>query len=153
MIKQRITTGTDTLQSKNTQDVFVGDQITALRIGAMPSSRFGNQEFAMDWATKDIQGKVVEGTVIDREIFIRSGYYKINLMHFVADQPILIKRNDFWEWKKPPQIQKGDVMFGHSTQFQVETISFIEVSVQTFELKVDMCDTYFLNGILVHNRV
>jgi hypothetical protein len=74
-------------------------------------------------------------------------------MHFVADQPILIKRNDFWEWKKPPQIQKGDVMFGHSTQFQVETISFIEFSVQTFELKVDMCDTYFLNGILVHNRV
>lgn len=152
MVKQTVAINKN-FKQVNTQEIFKGDSITGLKIGGMPSSRLGNQKFSMEWATKELTGEVLPVNVSERQTFIRSGYWKINLMHFVKDQPILVKRNNIWQWFYPDSIREGDLLFGKGSTPRVDTIKFIQASIQTVELKVDLYDTFFLNSILVHNRV
>ena len=152
MIKQIAYIGSD-FHPRNVIDISVGDKITGLRISAMPSSRFGNTEFAIDWATRNVAGEVVDVEVVLKETFIRTGYYKINAMHFVKDQPIFIQRAGYWQWKFPHQIVTGDKLFGRDLAIQVESNLFIEANCQTYEITVDLYDTFFLNNVLVHNKI
>ncbi|SBV38304.1 intein domain protein [Phage NCTB] len=152
MLKQVITCVNS---KRNARDLHFGDVVSCVRIPNMPGSRYGNDYAVMDWATENRDSIFLcESFVSRRTDSYREGYFKINTMHFVTGYPLFVCRNSIWQWVMPKSVRIGDLLMNDKLE-TVEVVSheYITERAQSSDLKVCMFDSFFMNGILVHNKV
>lgn len=139
---------------RNARDLFFGSRVSCVKFDTMPCSRFGNESHAVEWAIEKPSMQKVESYVERRVDVLRSGYFTVNGKCLILDYPVLTKRLGYWRWVKPRALKEGDIIYtSENGETPVLTHEFTEIKVQTVELKIAMYDTFFLNGVLVHNKV
>lgn len=79
------------------------------------------------------------------------GYYVINeRLRVTGTNPIYVNG----EWKKPVEILEGDRLVGDSGKEEfVSDIYYVVEDVHVYNLQIENTQTYFADGILVHNKV
>ncbi len=78
------------------------------------------------------------------------GYYIINgKIKVTAEHPIWVNG----EWKKVRELKIGDaLMTKDKTYAPIYSISYVEEKIKVYNLKVEDTQTYFAEGVLVHNK-
>jgi len=157
--------------TKNIEDVNVGDWVRAATVPGMPldfdeedtwsewsGTPHGNPPGSV-WATAyyDIQetNRVTPASASVQEIYFDyyDNYYIINgSLKATYEHPFFILRDGSYHFKTTVSLMIGDKVFKDNNEFEIiETIEFVNETLETVNMNVENLDVYFGGGYLMHN--
>lgn len=149
--------GTKVLTPEGEVDVetlSVGDIVIGRHFDSMPGSLsegFIEEQAYLNWSTRE-DGYNVDNTIYYAKHSIYSEYILVNTkLKITKEHPILINRIGIWEWRRAEHVKVGDKIRGSSSEDTITSVEVIEDSVNVVTLDVEYSDTYYADGILVHN--
>ena len=157
--------------TKNIEDVNVGDWVRAASVPGMPldfdeedtwsewtGTPHGNPPSSV-WATAyyDIQetNRITPASASVQEIYFDyyENYYLINeTLKVTYEHPFFILRDGRYQFKTTVSLVPGDKLFKSNNEFEtIESIEFINETLETVNMNVENLDVYFGGGYLMHN--
>ena len=157
--------------TKNIEDVNVGDTIRSATVPGMPldfdeedtwsvwsGTPHGNPPGSV-WATAyyDIQemNRVTPASASVMDIYFDyyDNYYLINgSLKATYEHPFFVLRDGNYHFKTTVSLLLGDKLFKTNNEFEIiETLEFVNESLETVNLNVENLDVYFGGGYLMHN--
>ena len=157
--------------TKNIEDLNVGDWVRAAAVPAMPldfdeedtwsswtGTPHGNPPSSV-WATAyyDIQemNRVTPASASVQDIYFDyyENYYLINEeLKATYEHPFFVLRDGRYQFKTTVSLIPGDKLFTSDNEFEtIESIEFINETLETVNLNVEDLDVYFGGGYLMHN--
>jgi hypothetical protein len=165
----KITMGDGT--TKNIEDINVGDTVLSANVPGMPLDfdeedtwsgwsgvPHGNAPNSV-WATAyyDIQelNRIDPQTaeVFDVYFDYFDNYYLINgTLKATYEHPFFVLRNGSYSFRTSVSLLPGDKLYTVDNQFEtIESVLFVNESMETVNLNVEPLDVYFGGGYLMHN--
>ena len=156
---------------KNIEDVNVGDWVRAASVPGMPldfdeedtwsewtGTPHGNPPSSV-WATAyyDIQetNRITPASASVQDIYFDyyENYYLINeTLKVTYEHPFFVLRDGRYQFKTTVSLIPGDKLFKSNNEFEtIESIEFINETLETVNLNVESLDVYFGAGYLMHN--
>ena len=157
--------------TKNIEDVNVGEWIRAASVPGMPldfdeedtwsewtGTPHGNPPSSV-WATAyyDIQetNRITPASASVQDIYFDyyENYYLINeTLKVTYEHPFFVLRDGRYQFKTTVSLIPGDKLFKSNNEFEtIESIEFINETLETVNLNVEDLDVYFGGGYLMHN--
>jgi len=157
--------------TKNIEDVNVGDWVRAATVPGMPldfdeedtwsvwtGTPHGNPPTSV-WATAyyDIQemNRVTPASASVKDMYFDwyDNYYLINdSLKATYEHPFFVIRDGSYYFKTTASLLPGDKLFKIDNEFEeIESIEFVNESLETVNFNVESLDVYFGGGYLVHN--
>ena len=157
--------------TKNIEDINVGDTIRSATVPGMPLDfdeedtwsgwsgvPHGNAPNSV-WATAyyDIQelNRIDPQTaeVFDVYFDYFDNYYLINgTLKATYEHPFFVLRNGSYSFRTSVSLLPGDKLYTVDNQFEtIESVLFVNESMETVNLTVEPLDVYFGGGYLMHN--
>jgi len=157
--------------TKNIEDVNVGDWVRAASVPGMPldfdeedtwsewaGTPHGNPPSSV-WATAyyDIQetNRITPASASVQDIYFDyyENYYLINeTLKVTYEHPFFVLRDGRYQFKTTVSLIPGDKLFKSNNEFEtLESIEFINETLETVNLNVENLDVYFGGGYLMHN--
>jgi hypothetical protein len=146
---------------KKIEDIVVGDKLKTLLIPDMPDASAEDPTSYFDWSEIAIAPTYAECYVKDVDHNSFSYYYKIfaeNMFEplcITVEHPVLVKFQEQgmeWHWDTPARLRIGDYLYNNKMEaVKILTIEIVVEKINTANLNVENLDTYFANGIFVHN--
>ena len=157
--------------TKNIEDVNVGDWVRAATVPGMPldfdeedtwsvwsGTPHGNPPGSV-WATAyyDIQelNRVTPASASVMDIYFDyyDNYYLINgSLKATYEHPFFVLREGRYHFKTTVSLELGDRLFKTNNEFEVvETLEFVNETLETVNMNVEPLDVYFGGGYLMHN--
>ena len=157
--------------TKNIEDINIGDMIRSATVPGMPldfdeedtwsswtGTPHGNPPGSV-WATAyyDIQetNRVTPASASVKDIYFDyyDSYYLINgSLKATYEHPFFIIRDGSYYFKTTASLLPGDKLFKTNNEFEeIETVEFVNESLETVNLNVESLDVYFGGGYLMHN--
>jgi hypothetical protein len=147
---------------KTLTNIAVGDMVMGY---STPSMIDQSVDGWYAWTSSDItDGANTVATVVSVNTHPHFNYYTINNDFKVSGlHPLLIKRDELWQWIKVNALQVGDKMWSDN-QEEIEITSVVNTlaeseadAISVVSLNVESVDTYFVKGntgitILAHNK-
>jgi hypothetical protein len=147
---------------KTLAQVQVGDMVMGY---STPSMIDQSVDGWYAWTSPDItDGANTVATVVSVNTHPHFNYYTINNDFKVSGlHPLLIKRDELWQWVKVNALQVGDKMWSDNHE-EIEITSVVNTlaeseanAISVVSLNVENVDTYFVKGntgitILAHNK-
>jgi len=165
----KITMGDGT--TKNIEDINVGDTVLSANVPGMPLDfdkedtwsswtgvPHGNAPNSV-WATAyyDIQemNRVSPQNVEVFDVYFDyfDSYYLINgTLKATYEHPFFILRDGSYQFRTTASLLPGDKLYTVDNQFEtIESVLFVDESMETVNLNVEPLDVYFGGGYLMHN--
>ena len=156
---------------KNIEDVNVGEWVRAASVPGMPldfdeedtwsawvGTPHGNPPTSV-WATAyyDIQetNQVTPASASVKDIYFDyyDNYYLVNgSLKATYEHPFFILRDGSYYFKTTASLLPGDKLFKTDNEFEeIESIEFVNETLETVNFNVESLDVYFGGGYLVHN--
>ena len=157
---------------KEIQELAIGDELLSMR---MPNAKTEDEHpmvasevsFAEYCITELGESEVVTSKIINMFFDFADEYYIINGdIKVTGEHPFFIKVPDgfylgtegrdtreFWAWEYVRNLQVGQIMYDKDMkEIPIDTIEEIEKEIEIVNIDVDGNNTYFAEGILVHNK-
>jgi hypothetical protein len=172
--KLTLTDGTQ----KEIQELAIGDELLSMR---MPNAKTEEEHpiIASDVAYADYcitelgESELVTSKIINMFFDFADSYFVINGdIKVTGEHPFFIKIPDgfylpargkisdgswgseeFWAWEYVRNLEIGQIMYDKDmNEVPIETIEEVEEEIEIVNIDVDTNNTYFAEGILVHNK-
>ena len=157
---------------KEIQELAIGDELLSMR---MPNAKTEDEHpmvasevsFAEYCITELGESEVVTSKIINMFFDFADEYYIINGdIKVTGEHPFFFKVPDgfylgtegrdtreFWAWEYVRNLQVGQIMYDKDMkEIPIDTIEEIEKEIEIVNIDVDGNNTYFAEGILVHNK-
>ena len=135
--------------TKNIEDLVIGDQVKNLTIEGLDTS----EDAYKTWSTEQINTTPSTSTVIAIYPDNYTSYYRINnLLNITFEHPVLVKQDNEYSFKEVSALRVGDHLLNKDGEWiEILTKELITEAVNVYNINVESQDTYFANGILIHN--
>lgn len=137
--------------SKNIEDLQENDIIKTVSIADLDT-----QETAWEyWSSNSFVTSNATATVKSIYVHTATHYYNINdgLLKVTDSHPILVEKNGIYRFKRVDSLTTEDRLFNVNNEWiSINSIQIINEQLATINIDVEEQDTYFANGILVHNK-
>ena len=157
---------------KEIQELAIGDELLSLR---MPNAQTEDEHpviasevsYAEYCITELGESEIVTSKIINMFFDFSDTYYVINGdIKVTGEHPIFVKIPDgyylptegqsseeFWCWEYVRNLGVGQIMYDKDMkEVPIDTIEEIEKEIEIVNIDVDSNNTYFAEGILVHNK-
>ena len=154
------------------QDLSIGDELLSLK---MPNAQTEEEHpvIASDVAYADYcivelgESELVSAKIINMFFDFADTYFLINgEIKVTGEHPFFVKIPDgfylsttgqnseeFWAWEYVRNLEVGQIMYDKDmNEVSVDSIEEIEEEIEIVNIDVDTNNTYFAEGILVHNK-
>ena len=154
------------------QELAIGDELLSLR---MPNAQTEEEHpvIASDVAYADYcivelgESELVSAKIINMFFDFAETYFLINgEIKVTGEHPFFVKIPDgfylsttgqnseeFWAWEYVRNLQVGQIMYDKDmNEVSIDSIEEIEEEIEIVNIDVDTNNTYFAEGILVHNK-
>ena len=139
---------------KKAQHVKVGDVIRGKRIANLPDSSTSGSAY-LHWAADhgEMDYEEVDVTVTFVDLSSYTSYYLINdHLGLTYQHPALVLSDGVYMFKQAIDITVGDYLVKDLNVLEkVETLIYVEKLVPVVDIDVEDSDTYYMNGVLLHN--
>lgn len=133
------------------QNVFEGDKIRGTSIPTLPDSTLNNA--FMDWSDSNLNNTDVDVEIVQSIHRDFSYYYVVNNeLRGTMEEFLLVKRDGVWSFRRMYSLRVGDILLHEEGERKITSFERIDQKISTVSLNVEMDDTYYVNGYLVHNR-
>ena len=166
--KLTLTDGTQ----KEIQELAIGDELLSMR---MPNAQTEEEHpvIASDVAYADYcivelgESELVSAKIINMFFDFAETYFLINgEIKVTGEHPFFVKvpegfylptkgqsSEEFWAWEYVRNLEVGQVMYDKDmNEVPIDSIEEIEEEIEIVNIDVDTNNTYFAEGILVHNK-
>jgi len=157
---------------KEIQELAIGDELLSMR---MPNAQTEEEHpvIASDVAYADYcivelgESELVSAKIINMFFDFADTYFLINdEIKVTGEHPFFVKIPDgfylsttgqnseeFWAWEYVRNLEVGQVMYDKDmNEVPIDSIEEIEEEIEIVNIDVDTNNTYFAEGILVHNK-
>ena len=157
---------------KEIQELAIGDELLSLR---MPNAQTEDEHpviasevsYAEYCITELGESEIVTSKIINMFFDFSDTYYVINgNIKVTGEHPFFVKIPDgyylptegqsseeFWCWEYVRNLGVGQIMYDKDMkEVPIDTIEEIEKEIEIVNIDVDSNNTYFAEGILVHNK-
>ena len=157
---------------KEIQDLAIGDELLSMR---MPNAQTEEEHpvIASDVAYADYcivelgESELVSAKIINMFFDFAETYFLINgEIKVTGEHPFFVKvpegfylptkgqsSEEFWAWEYVRNLEVGQIMYDKDmNEVPVDSIEEIEEEIEIVNIDVDTNNTYFAEGILVHNK-
>jgi len=157
---------------KEIQDLAIGDELLSMR---MPNAQTEEEHpvIASDVAYADYcivelgESELVSAKIINMFFDFADTYFLINgEIKVTGEHPFFVKvpegfylptkgqsSEEFWAWEYVRNLEVGQVMYDKDmNEVPIDSIEEIEEEIEIVNIDVDTNNTYFAEGILVHNK-
>ena len=157
---------------KEIQELAIGDELLSLR---MPNAQTEDEHpviasevsYAEYCITELGESEIVTSKIINMFFDFSDTYYVINgNIKVTGEHPFFVKIPDgyylptegqsseeFWCWEYVRNLGVGQIMYDKDmNEVPIDTIEEIEKEIEIVNIDVDSNNTYFAEGILVHNK-
>jgi hypothetical protein len=157
---------------KEIQDLAIGDELLSMR---MPNAQTEEEHpiIASDVAYSDYcivelgESELVSAKIINMFFDFADTYFLINgEIKVTGEHPFFVKvpegfylptkgqsSEEFWAWEYVRNLEIGQVMYDKDmNEVPIDSIEEIEEEIEIVNIDVDTNNTYFAEGILVHNK-
>ena len=157
---------------KEIQDLAIGDELLSMR---MPNAQTEEEHpiIASDVAYSDYcivelgESELVSAKIINMFFDFADTYFLINgEIKVTGEHPFFVKvpegfylptkgqsSEEFWAWEYVRNLEVGQIMYDKNMkEVPIDTIEEIEEEIEIVNIDVDTNNTYFAEGILVHNK-
>ena len=157
---------------KEIQELAIGDELLSLR---MPNAQTEDEHpviasevsYAEYCITELGESEIVTSKIINMFFDFSDTYYVINgNIKVTGEHPFFVKIPDgyylptegqsseeFWRWEYVRNLGVGQIMYDKDMkEVPIDTIEEIEKEIEIVNIDVDSNNTYFAEGILVHNK-
>ena len=157
---------------KEIQELAIGDELLSLR---MPNAQTEDEHpviasevsYAEYCITELGESEIVTSKIINMFFDFSDTYYVINgNIKVTGEHPFFVKIPDgyylptegqsseeFWCWEYVRNLEIGQVMYDKDmNEVPIDSIEEIEEEIEIVNIDVDSNNTYFAEGILVHNK-
>ena len=157
---------------KEIQELAIGDELLSMR---MPNAQTEEEHpvIASDVAYADYcivelgESELVSAKIINMFFDFADTYYVINdEIKVTGEHPFFVKvpegfylptkgqsSEEFWAWEYVRNLEVGQVMYDKDmNEVPIDSIEEIEEEIEIVNIDVDTNNTYFAEGILVHNK-
>jgi hypothetical protein len=154
------------------QDLSIGDELLSMR---MPNAQTEEEHpvIASDVAYADYcivelgESELVSAKIINMFFDFSDTYFLINgEIKVTGEHPFFVKvpegfylptkgqsSEEFWAWEYVRNLEVGQVMYDKDmNEVPIDSIEEIEEEIEIVNIDVDTNNTYFAEGILVHNK-
>ena len=154
------------------QDLSIGDELLSMR---MPNAQTEEEHpvIASDVAYADYcivelgESELVSAKIINMFFDFAETYFLINgEIKVTGEHPFFVKvpegfylptkgqsSEEFWAWEYVRNLEVGQVMYDKDmNEVPIDSIEEIEEEIEIVNIDVDTNNTYFAEGILVHNK-
>jgi len=154
------------------QELAIGDELLSLR---MPNAQTEEEHpvIASDVAYADYcivelgESELVSAKIINMFFDFADTYFLINgEIKVTGEHPFFVKIPDgfylsitgqnseeFWAWEYVRNLEVGQIMYDKDmNEVSIDSIEEIEEEIEIVNIDVDTNNTYFAEGILVHNK-
>ena len=154
------------------QDLSIGDELLSMR---MPNAQTEEEHpvIASDVAYADYcivelgESELVSAKIINMFFDFADTYFLINgEIKVTGEHPFFVKvpegfylptkgqsSEEFWAWEYVRNLEVGQVMYDKDmNEVPIDSIEEIEEEIEIVNIDVDTNNTYFAEGILVHNK-
>lgn len=154
------------------QDLSIGDELLSMR---MPNAQTEEEHpvIASDVAYADYcivelgESELVSAKIINMFFDFSDTYFLINgEIKVTGEHPFFVKvpegfylptkgqsSEEFWAWEYVRNLEVGQVMYDKDmNEVPIDSIVEIEEEIEIVNIDVDTNNTYFAEGILVHNK-
>ena len=154
------------------QDLSIGDELLSLK---MPNAQTEEEHpvIASDVAYADYcivelgESELVSAQIINMFFDFTDTYFLINgEIKVTGEHPFFVKIPDgfylsttgqnseeFWAWEYVRNLEVGQIMYDKDmNEVPIDSIEEIEKEIEIVNIDVDTNNTYFAEGILVHNK-
>ena len=154
------------------QDLSIGDELLSLK---MPNAQTEEEHpvIASDVAYADYcivelgESELVSAKIINMFFDFADTYFLINgEIKVTGEHPFFVKIPDgfylsttgqnseeFWAWEYVRNLEVGQIMYDKDmNEVSIDSIEEIEEEIEIVNIDVDTNNTYFAEGILVHNK-
>jgi len=154
------------------QDLSIGDELLSLK---MPNAQTEEEHpvIASDVAYADYcivelgESELVSAKIINMFFDFADTYFLINdEIKVTGEHPFFVKIPDgfylsttgqnseeFWAWEYVRNLEVGQIMYDKDmNEVPIDSIEEIEKEIEIVNIDVDTNNTYFAEGILVHNK-
>ena len=154
------------------QDLSIGDELLSMR---MPNAQTEEEHpvIASDVAYADYcivelgESELVSAKIINMFFDFAETYFLINgEIKVTGEHPFFVKvpegfylptkgqsSEEFWAWEYVRNLEVGQVMYDKDmNEVPIDSIVEIEEEIEIVNIDVDTNNTYFAEGILVHNK-
>jgi hypothetical protein len=154
------------------QDLSIGDELLSMR---MPNAKteeehpiIASEVAYADYCITDLgETEVVSAEIINMFFDFTDSYFVINGdIKATGEHPFFIKipegfyletkgqnSEEFWAWEYVRNLKIGQIMYDKDmNEVPIETIEEVEEEIEIVNIDVDGNNTYFAEGILVHNK-
>lgn len=135
------------------EHVKAGDILKGSFIEGLPDSTTTGEDY-LSWFAQQQDFKIedVDVKVVDVWIDSYSEYFLFNgILGLTYEHPILTLRNGDVQWRRASDVDITDQIFSTKGFIDIESIELIEDDISTINYNVESSDTYFVEGILLHN--
>ena len=166
--KLTLTDGTQ----KEIQELAIGDELLSMR---MPNAQTEEEHpvIASDVAYADYcivelgESELVSAKIINMFFDFAETYFLINgEIKVTGEHPFFVKvpegfylptkgqsSEEFWAWEYVRNLEVGQIMYDKDmNEVSIDSIEEIEEEIEIVNIDVDTNNTYFAEGILVHNK-
>ncbi len=135
--------------TKNIEDLTIGDQVKNFSIEGLDF----NGDAYKTWSTEVINITPSTSTVTAIYPDTFTSYYRINnLLNITFEHPVLVKQGTEYSFKAVAALRVGDHLLNKDGEWiEILTKELITQTVDVYNINVESQDTYFANGILIHN--
>ena len=157
---------------KEIQELAIGDELLSLK---MPNAQTEEEHpiIASDVAYADYcivelgESELVSAKIINMFFDFADTYFLINgEIKVTGEHPFFVKIPDgfylpitgqnseeFWAWEYVRNLEVGQIMYDKDmNEVSIDSIEEIEEEIEIVNIDVDTNNTYFAEGILVHNK-
>jgi len=157
---------------KEIQELAIGDELLSMR---MPNAQTEEEHpvIASDVAYADYcivelgESELVSAKIINMFFDFSDTYFLINdEIKVTGEHPFFVKipegfylptkgqsSEEFWAWEYVRNLEVGQVMYDKDmNEVPIDSIEEIEEEIEIVNIDVDTNNTYFAEGILVHNK-
>ena len=157
---------------KEIQELAIGDELLSMR---MPNAQTEEEHpvIASDVAYSDYcivelgESELVSAKIINMFFDFADTYFLINgEIKVTGEHPFFVKvpegfylptkgqsSEEFWAWEYVRNLEVGQVMYDKDmNEVPIDSIEEIEEEIEIVNIDVDTNNTYFAEGILVHNK-
>ena len=152
--------------TKKIENVQVGDSVMSMNIPDLPSS--DDWDTYKDFTTSNLDSATLTTSSVHSNTTIESkeSYEEIGLsngttLKVTEHHPFFIYRDGNYKWAKPISEFDGDLFLRDKDKLvtkdkeliTINTIQSVVSSSDVYDLNVEDSDVYFVDGVLVHNKV
>lgn len=151
MIRQILKTPVE----RNARTIFRCDEILGANVKSSPRGTMGTANQFYDWAIEieHFEASDVMVRVLQNSARMYNGAYSINgYLYLPGDLPVLISRMGFIGWRDVNRIIVGDEIYTDKGWLSVDKIDMWNKRCTMHEVRTDLYECYYINGVLAHNK-